>query len=71
MTDIPEAGNDKAKLVPCTNCGRTFLDDRIETHMNICTNHKSREVIRYHIDNQLINFLDESIFLVPHFRFTT
>ena len=42
--DIPESGDSKANLVPCSNCGRTFLDDRIETHKNICTNHKNREV---------------------------
>ena len=32
------------ELVPCTNCGRAFAKERIETHTKICTSTKERKV---------------------------
>ena len=39
-----EVGIPDGVLVACSNCGRKFLEERIETHVKICTSAKHREV---------------------------
>ncbi len=31
------------KMAECDNCGRSFAEDRLDTHFNICVNQKERK----------------------------
>ena len=35
--------NGTVKLAACDNCGRSFAEDRLDTHFNICVNQKERK----------------------------
>ena len=40
--DYPSKPN--GDLVKCSNCGRGFAKERIDKHIQICTNHKERKI---------------------------
>ena len=42
FSDYPSKAN--GELVTCSNCGRGFAKERIETHVKICTNTKERKI---------------------------
>ena len=42
FTDYPSKAT--GELVQCSNCGRGFAKERIETHTKICTSTKERKV---------------------------
>lgn len=41
---VDEQPKGKVKLTECSNCGRSFAKDRIDTHTSICKNQKARQV---------------------------
>ena len=46
-SDLPldeGSGGSEANLVPCSNCGRKFAEERVETHKKICISHPERQV---------------------------
>ena len=42
FSDYPSKPN--GELVKCSNCGRGFAKERIDKHIQICTNHKERKI---------------------------
>lgn len=52
-------------LLPCSNCGRNFAEDRIERHQDICLNTSKKKRKTFDMTKKRVQGTDAESFVLP------